>query len=121
VAHGDPRGSWHNGRFVGPDPYLEAATRAGLTADAVVLSAVEREIVAKAFGEVIREQGHRVYAAAIQETHVHLIFAPLRENLTNVVARLKRRSTMAVHERWQHPARMAGLYSRAILARQNSL
>jgi REP element-mobilizing transposase RayT len=96
--HGDPRGSWFNGRLVGADQYLEAAARVSLSADAVILSASERAVVAKAFGEVVREHKHRIYAATIQPTHVHLIFAPLRENVTNVVARLKRRSSMAVRQ-----------------------
>jgi REP element-mobilizing transposase RayT len=123
--HGDPRGSWRNGRLIGPDLYLEAAARASMSADAVVLDDIERQLVAESFGSVVREQGHRIHAATVQPTHVHLVLAPLKENLTTVVARLKRRSAAAVlaqRRRWadtdHSPARMAGLYSRPILGRE---
>jgi REP element-mobilizing transposase RayT len=118
--HGDPRGSWLNGRLIGPDPYLEAESRARMSHDAVLMDAVERTIVAEQFGEIVRKQRHRVLAATVQAAHVHLVFAPLRENIDTVVARLKRRSAAAVLERRRelcNPARMAGLYSRVILAR----
>jgi REP element-mobilizing transposase RayT len=121
--HGDPRGSWHNGRLIGADLFLEAECRASMTADAMVLSSDERLLVAEAFGDVVRERRHRIFAATVQATHVHLVLAPLQENITNVIARLKRRSSMAVlnrrREARQSPARMAGLYSRSILDRRD--
>jgi hypothetical protein len=51
-----------------------------------------------------------------------LVLAPLKENVINVIARLKRRSSLRVHEAWQEsrPARMAGLYRRPILGRHVS-
>jgi hypothetical protein len=124
--HGDPRGSWKGGRLIGPDPYLEAEARARMRSDAVVLDATERAIIADVFGAVVREQRHRVFAAAILATHVHLVFAPLRESIDLAVARLKRRSAAAVLARRRElrgapdPARMAGLYSRPILGRKTN-
>jgi hypothetical protein len=94
--HGDPRGSWRNGQLIGPDPFLESECRARLTAEAVKLDDEERGIVAVEFGNVVRERSHTILAATIQITHVHIVFAPLRENLDNVIARLKRRSAMGV-------------------------
>lgn len=94
--HGDPRGSWRNGKLIGPDPFLESECRGRMTAEAVILDAEEQVIVAGEFGGVVREQGHAVLAATIQASHVHLVFAPLRESLDNVVARLKRRAAMAM-------------------------
>ena len=94
--HGDPRGSWFEGRLIGPDPFLEAAAQASMTSDAVILNEKERQIVADAFGQIVGEQKYRVLAAAVQATHIHLVFAPLRENITTVIARLKRRSAMEV-------------------------
>jgi REP element-mobilizing transposase RayT len=119
--HGDFRGSWKSGRLIGPDPFLEAECRARMNGSAVMLDAVERAMVARQFGQVVCERGHRVLAATVQATHVHLVFAPLQESVDKVFARLKRRSAAAVlgrrRER-QDPAKMAGLYSRAILARK---
>jgi len=118
--HGDPRGSWRNGRLIGPDPYLEAESRARMNGDAVLLDAPERGIVAEQFGQIVREQRRRVLAATVQATHVHLVFAPLRENIDTVIARFKRRSAASVLARRRelcNPAKMAVLNSRAILAR----
>jgi REP element-mobilizing transposase RayT len=124
--HGDLRGSWRNGRLIGPDPYLEAENRARMSRDAVVLDADEREIVAGTFGEVVREQRHRIFAATVQGAHLHLILAPLREDVKTVIARLKRRSAAVVLNRRRQlraahfPAETAGLYSRPILGRSQS-
>jgi hypothetical protein len=96
--HGDPRGSWFGGKLVGPDPFLEETIRQRLTADTVVLSVVEMILVAAAMGQAVREKGWRVYAATVQATHAHLIFAPLREDITDVIATLKYRSACAVLE-----------------------
>jgi hypothetical protein len=121
--HGDPRGSWRDGRLIGPDPYLEAECRARMSQNAVLLDAAERAIVAKEFGTIVREQRHRVYAATIQGAHVHLVLAPLRQDVKIVIARLKRRSAAAVLEcrrrliASNNPAETAGLYSRPILGR----
>jgi hypothetical protein len=119
--HGDPRGSWRNGRLIGPDPYLEAECRARMNGTAVVLDSMERSIVAEQFGQVVHERRHQVLAATVQATHIHLVFAPLFEHIDTVVARFKRRSAAAVLARRREsclPAKMAGLYSRAILARR---
>jgi hypothetical protein len=108
--HGDPRGSWCDGQLIGPDPYLEADRRARLSDSAVLLDAYEQSIVAKEFGAVVRERRHRVFAATVQTTHVHVVFGLLQEDIKNVLARLKRRSAMAVLGRRRE------LYSPAILA-----
>ncbi|MEX0777066.1 MAG: transposase [Phycisphaeraceae bacterium] len=90
--HGDVRGSWSNGRLVGPDPFLEEAIAARMTHDAVVLSATEVISVAVEMGSTIREHGHRVCAATIQPMHVHIVFAPLPEDVKTTIARLKKRT-----------------------------
>ena len=94
--HGDPHGSWRDGRLIGPDLYLEAECRARMSAGAVKLDSAERTVVANVFGAVVREQQHRVLAATVQATHIHLIVAPLREDVAKVVARFKYRSAAAV-------------------------
>ncbi len=123
--HGDLRGSWRGGRLVGPDPYLEAECRARMSNDAVMLDATERAIVAREFGAIVREQRHCVYAATIQGAHVHIVSAPLREDVKTAIARLKRRSAAAVLGRRRElvasnqPAETARPYSRPILGRSN--
>ena len=112
--HGDPRGPWHSGRLIGPDPYLVAEARARMTDDVVVLNSAERALVGEVIGEVVREQHHRVFAVTIQPTHTHLVLAPLREDVKNAIARLKRRTAAQVLERRRHT------YSRAVLARNEN-
>jgi REP element-mobilizing transposase RayT len=139
--HGDPRGSWRDGRLIGPDPYLEAEIRARMSGQAVVLDTAERNLIADVFSEIVREQRHRVLSATVQATHVHVVFAPLRESIDTVIARLKRRSAGVVLARRREisvsagssaspagtagpsstPAATAGLYSRAILARRGGV
>jgi hypothetical protein len=96
--HGDPRGSWRNGRLLGPDPFEESMARHYMNEKAVVLSDEQSTLVANAFGEIVREHNYRALAATIQRTHVHIVFAPLPDDVKIVIARLKRRSTMRVNE-----------------------
>ena len=83
--HGDPRGSWRDGRLIGADPYVEAEARARLSDAAVVLNAESRTTVAAAFGEIIREHNYRALAATVQATHVHLVLAPLPDDIKTVM------------------------------------
>jgi REP element-mobilizing transposase RayT len=94
--HGDVRGSWANGRLTGPDPFLEAAIRSRMTSDAVVLSPAEVAAVAADMGATILEQGHRAYAATFASTHLHIVFAPLPEDVKTTIARLKKRSAALI-------------------------
>lgn len=94
--HGDPRGSWRDGKLIGPDPFLEEAVRGRMTRDAVVLSDFEMELAATTFGALIQERRWPVYAATIQPTHVHLVFAPPADPIKTVIAALKYRSAAAV-------------------------
>lgn len=93
---GDPRGSWRGGQLIGPDPFLESECHATLHADAVMLDATERQILADEVGRRVREHGYRVYAATVQMTHIHLVFAPLPEHIDTVIARLKRGTALEV-------------------------
>jgi REP element-mobilizing transposase RayT len=63
---------------------------------AVVLSTTEQQAVADAFGNVTRDYGYRVYAAAIWTTHVHLVVGYCREPLGKTVGRYKGVSSSAV-------------------------
>jgi len=94
--HGNPHGSWRDGRLIGPDPFLESAIRQRMTHDTVVLDRVEVLQVAATFGAAIEEHRQRVFAATIRPTHAHVVFGPIREHITTVIARLKRRSAQCV-------------------------
>ena len=65
-----------------------------------VLANEERTIVA----DVIAEQlapgmpgaNWRIFAAAIERTHVHLLFGPLRDDIGHVIGRIKSRTSSAL-------------------------
>jgi hypothetical protein len=96
--HGDPRGSWRNGKLIGPDPFLEEVIRDRMHANAVVLSKAEVAIVANALGEALSTKPWPVLAATIQPTHTHVVFAPFITPVDDVIATLKYRSACAVFE-----------------------
>jgi REP element-mobilizing transposase RayT len=96
--HGDPRGSWYEGRLIGPDPFLQQARVAKLAADAVVLDEAEQSLVAQALGDVIVDQGVLIHAATIHATHAHLVIAPLHTAVDTFIATLKYRSARRVNQ-----------------------
>ncbi|MCK4873436.1 MAG: transposase [Phycisphaerales bacterium] len=64
------------------------------------LDSVEQGVVARVIGEILAPgmpgAMWRVYAAAIQETHVHLLLAPMRDDIGAVVGRIKSNTSSAV-------------------------
>ncbi len=112
--HGDPRGSWCQGKLIGPDPFLESAIRRRRRRDAVVLSPEECDKVAETIHTVCRQHEHKVLSIVVEPTHTHVLLSPVSESITRVVARLKRQTTMVVRrEREQRGCLMPeGLWSR---------
>lgn len=94
--HGDPRGSWHQGKLIGPDPFLESAIQRRMTRDAVVLSDEECNLVTETIQKICADQDHTIITMAVEPTHTHVLFAPMKEPIKTVVARLKRGASMAV-------------------------
>ena len=64
--------------------------------DAVVLDDVEIMLAATSFGDTVRQSDYRVYAATVQSTHAHIVFAPLPDPIDNVIAKMKYRSASSV-------------------------
>ncbi len=75
-----------------PRPVHEDALKHRMAHDTLVLSAGEVVCVTAEIGHTITEQRHRVYAATFHPTHLHIVFAPLPEDVTTTIARLKKRS-----------------------------
>ena len=94
--HGDPRGSWKDGRLIGPDPFLHEQSQRLMSHDAVVLDQHERDMVAESFGRTIRSYGYRAFTATIGATHVHVVFGPLSDPFSTVVARMKKQASNVV-------------------------
>ena len=96
--HGDPRGSWKNGRLIGPDPMLHEDAALAMNGDIERLCQKEIELAATAIGAVCREHKYRVFAAAVRTFHLHLVLAPLPDRIDDAIPRLKRKMSMAVFE-----------------------
>lgn len=94
--HGDPRGSWRNGKLIGPDLFIEQAVREQMRDGAIVLSDEERGIVAGVFGDAVVDNDWLIYAVTIQATHAHVVFGALREPIERVIAMMKYRSAKRV-------------------------
>lgn len=84
--HGNPRGSWHNGKLIEGDSALEFASRASMSHDAVRLSTCERQLVEQTIRNTSAKLGHSLLAMTVQPTHLHVVFAPMQEPSKTVVA-----------------------------------
>ena len=104
--HGDWRGSWRGGKLIQADRRLEFQSLERMNGQATALTPIERETAAGAFGAASAQYRHSAFAATVQATHVHIVLAPMREDIGKVIARLKRRSTIAL--RAISPAILAG-------------
>jgi REP element-mobilizing transposase RayT len=94
--HGDPRGSWINGRLSGPDPFLEEAVARRMRSNAVVLTDSEMALAAAEFATAVCENELMVFAATVHPTHVHMVFARPKRQLKSIIATFKYRSSRAV-------------------------
>ena len=107
---GDDRGHWSplfdfyghvvekGGKLNRSDLMTTEACRERMKESPKVLDAEERIIVAAKIGEVVREHGIEVYAAAIESTHVHLLVGPLAEHVGIAAGRFKGATSSAVLE-----------------------
>jgi len=95
--HGDPRGSWHEGKLIGPDPFLRETILRRMTHDAIVLTTAEQYWVERVIRDTCEEQNHEIVSLTVQATHLHLILgAKLREDIKTTIARLKRRTAVKI-------------------------
>jgi REP element-mobilizing transposase RayT len=79
------------------DLVTEQAARELMTEPAKVLTAEERRVVAETLGTLVRGPGQPLaYAAAIEETHVHLLVGPVAEDIGKATGRFKGKTSSAV-------------------------
>jgi REP element-mobilizing transposase RayT len=111
---GDPRGHWsalmdvyghiirEGGRLNKPDPITLEHANEVAEGPAVILNDVEQRAVADRIGKMLIDDsviaGSRAFAAAIEQTHVHLLFSSLRYNVNDVVGRIKSQTSSILLE-----------------------
>jgi REP element-mobilizing transposase RayT len=67
-----------------------------------ILTPLDQSIVADTIADVLHNQmksAARVYAGAVERSHVHLLFGRLQEDITRVVGRIKGRTSSEVLKR----------------------
>ena len=71
-----------------------------------ILTDLDQSIVAKTVGDLLdREVRAEVHAAAIERTHVHLLFGPMDENIERIVGKIKGRTSSEIVRRGSEPDR----------------
>ena len=71
-----------------------------------LLSELDQRIVADTIGGLLKADIRgKVHAAAVERTHVHLLFGPLNENIERVIGRIKGRTSSEVIARGSEPGR----------------
>ena len=119
---GDPRGHWSalvdlyghivrkGGRLNMPDPITLQHAMDVADGPKVILSDVEQRAVAHRIGRMLIDDsviaGSRAFAAAVEPTHVHILFSSLQYNVDDVVGRIKSQtSSMLLEMRGQPEVR----------------
>jgi len=106
---GDDRGHWSplfdfyghllecGGKLNRGDLASQQQARERMTEPAKVLSNEERLVVAETLGTLVGgAEQPRAYAAAIEETHVHLLLGPVAEDIGKAAGRFKGKTSSAV-------------------------
>jgi REP element-mobilizing transposase RayT len=106
---GDDRGHWsplfdfydhvieRGGKLNRADLLTHEHSRERMKESAKILDAQEMAVVVEQFAALLQEPDQpRVYAAAIEPTHVHLLFGPVVEPVGTLAGRLKGKSSSAV-------------------------
>jgi REP element-mobilizing transposase RayT len=106
---GDDRGHWsplfdeydrileRGGRLAYGDPISQFAARERMTEPAKILNTDDRLLVADKIGSLAGGPNQpRAYAAAIEETHVHLLLGPVAEKIHKTAGRIKGTTSSAL-------------------------
>ena len=118
----DPRGHWSalmdlyghivevGGRFNLPDAITLEHAKVAAEGAEVILNHKEQTAVADRIGKMLIDDpifgGSRVFAAAVEPTHVHLLFSALQYNVDDVAGRIKSQtSSMLLESRGQPEVR----------------
>ena len=116
---GDSRGHWSalmdlyghivrtGGRLNLPDAITVEHAKEVAEGTAVVLCAEEQTAVADRIGRMLADdsiiRGSRVFAVAVEPTHMHLLFSSLQYNIDNVVGRIKSQTSSMLLEMRGNP------------------
>jgi REP element-mobilizing transposase RayT len=90
-----------------PDPITLQYATANAKEPERVLTSCDQQIVAETVGQVLKEVHPRIsiYAAAIERTHVHLLFGPSVHPIAKLVGLIKGRTSSDVIARGSEPWR----------------
>ena len=106
---GDDRGHWsplfdeydrireRGGRLEYGDPITQMPARERMTEPAKILTVDDRQLVAEKIGVLVTPPYQpRAHAAAIEETHAHLLLGPVEEKIHKTAGRIKGTTSSAL-------------------------
>ena len=87
---GDERGYVKNGRICPGNKALMQSNKQLQLQDAIRLSSAQQQVVRKAIIEEAASRGQRIYALAVQPTHIHIVAEYVPQPIGKVVAFYKK-------------------------------
>ena len=93
---GDERGYVKNGRICPGNKALMQSNKQLQLQDAIRLSSAQQQVVRKAIIEEAASRGQRIYALAVQPTHIHIVAEYVPQPIGKVVAFYKKAGRLAL-------------------------
>jgi len=93
---GDERGYVKNGKTYPGNKALKTANESSQSAEAVLLSKTEKQIVKQAIIEEAALQGQKIYAISVCSNHVHLLAGYIEKPISKIVAYYKKAARLAL-------------------------
>ena len=93
---GDERGYVKNGRICPGNKALMQSNKQLQLQDAIRLSSAQQQVVRKAIIEEAASRGQRIYALAVQPTHIHIVAEYVPQPIGKVVAFYKKADRLAL-------------------------
>jgi len=93
---GDARGYVKNGKIYPGNEFLKHTNKQLQSQDEIRLSKVQQQAVRKAIVKEAQFQGQRLYALAVNATHVHVVAGYISQPMGKIVAYYKKAARIAL-------------------------
>ena len=93
---GDERGYVKNGKTYPGNKALKKANESSQSAEAVLLSKTEKQIVRQAVIKEAALHGQQIYALSVCSNHVHLVAGYIEKPISKIVAYYKKAARLAL-------------------------
>jgi REP element-mobilizing transposase RayT len=93
---GDERGYVKNGKTYPGNQALKTANESSQSAEPVLLSKTEKQIVRQAIIKEAALQGQQIYALSVCSNHVHVVCEYIQEPISKIVAYYKKAARLSL-------------------------